>query len=87
MLDTLLVGQALIDNAQLSPQLWSMAAGAILLQLIIGIFVQLQTVRLNSAYTQIEQIPTQMYNYDYFYSNNAKITFSNAASYYCFADF
>ena len=28
-----------------------------------------------------------MYNYDYFYTNNAEITFSDEGAYYCFADF
>ena len=75
-----------------------MAAGAILLQLIIGVFVQLQFERLNSAMSQLTSLQgvtdtletehNELYlNYDYFYVNNPQITFSSTSAYFCFADF
>ena len=91
-------GRAFVQTAQMSPQLWSLAAGAILLQIIIGVFVQLQSERLTEAYAQIDAISTLAENlttehaelylkYDYFYVNNAELTFSSSTGYFCWPEF
>ena len=95
------IGQAFVQTGQMSPQLWSLAAGAILLQIIIGIFVQLQTERLTEVYAQIEAIQTLQTSQasetadlyltsDYFYINNAEIdttVFTVEDKYFCYPEF
>ena len=49
--------------------------------------MQLQTSRLNTAYTQIEQLPENWLIYDYFYVNSAELTFSSDSDFFCFSDF